>query len=285
MRQVIRADLDPARRPPADPGRRFPRRLRSAREPSRARRKPRKGKPFRRRRRSRPGRGRAEGQGRAIPCSPPAPASRLLDAALRPDPPAAGALRARLALQSAAASAKILRLNADAAALRDLRFAVGDPTRARGEALCRSGAMAPAGRPASTPAGSSTRRRGSTWLCDPNGLALSLKACAGEGDPVSAAAKAAALAFSAFPDAPAPPAEILALWVFDMVLAIRLRWPRPVPLIAMKILDPILRFPGGRTTAKARATQPGQTPPQARSRSPPPPPSTSPPISPAAPTL
>jgi hypothetical protein len=43
------------------------------------------------------------------------------------DPPAAGALRSRLALQSAATSAKILRLNADGDALRDLRFAVGDP--------------------------------------------------------------------------------------------------------------------------------------------------------------
>src|SRR3984957_766057 len=50
----------------------------------------------------------------------------LLDAFLRADPPAAGALRARVALQSAAASAKILRLNTDEGALRDLRFAVGD---------------------------------------------------------------------------------------------------------------------------------------------------------------
>jgi chromosome segregation and condensation protein ScpB len=50
----------------------------------------------------------------------------LLDAFLRRDPPAAGALRARLALTSAAASAKILRLNADAAALRDLRSAVAE---------------------------------------------------------------------------------------------------------------------------------------------------------------
>ena len=61
----------------------------SAREPSRTRRKPRKSKPFRRRRRSRPGRGRAEGQGRAIPCSPPAPASRCSTpscAATRPPP-------------------------------------------------------------------------------------------------------------------------------------------------------------------------------------------------------
>ena len=42
---------------------------------------------------------------------------------------------------------------------------------------------------------------------------------------------------------PAAEAEILALWVFDLVLAIRLRWPRPLPLIATKILDPTLRLP------------------------------------------
>ena len=51
----------------------------------------------------------------------------LLDACLRAEPPAAGALRARLALQSAAAAAKLLRVNADEAVLRDLRFAAGDP--------------------------------------------------------------------------------------------------------------------------------------------------------------
>jgi hypothetical protein len=44
----------------------------------------------------------------------------LLDAFLRRDPPAASALRQRLALTSAAASAKILRVNADEGALRDL---------------------------------------------------------------------------------------------------------------------------------------------------------------------
>ena len=82
-------------------------------------------------------------------------------------------------------------------------------------------------------------------LPDPNGLASSLKACAGQGDPVSAAAKAAALAFCAFPDAPAAEAEIFSLWVFDIALAIRLRWARPVPLIATKILDPRLRSGGG----------------------------------------
>jgi hypothetical protein len=89
---------------------------------------------------------------------------------------------------------------------------------------------------------------------DPHGLAASLKACVGEGDPVSAAAKAAALAFSALPDAPAASSEIFALWVFDLTLALRLRWPRAVPLIATKLLDPTLRSPGG-----GRRPRPGDT--------------------------
>jgi Protein of unknown function (DUF1403) len=167
----------------------------------------------------------------------------LLDACLRADPPAAGALRARLALQSAAACAKILRVNADAAALRDLRFAAGDPLGPAANllSLWRDGA----GRPPSLDSGLIRDVAARLELAvDPNGLAASLKACVGEGDPVSAAANAAALAFSAIPDALAPTSEILALWVFDTVIAIRLRWPRPVPLIAAKILDPSLRTPG-----------------------------------------
>ena len=40
--------------------------------------------------------------------------------------------------------------------------------------------------------------------------------------------------------------------MFDLALAIRLRWPRPVPLIATKILDPALRSP-----AAERRPRPG----------------------------
>ena len=63
----------------------------------------------------------------------------LIDAHLRRDPPSAGALRSRLALKSAGACAKILRLNADEGALRDLRFAVGEDASpaARLLRLCR----------------------------------------------------------------------------------------------------------------------------------------------------
>ena len=128
--------------------------------------------------------------------------------------------------------------------LRDLRFAVGDPLGPAANLLThwRDGA----GRPPSLDLGRIVEAgaRLDLALPDPMSLASSLKACIGEGDPVSAAAKAAALAFCAVPDAPAPPSEIFSLWVFDMVIAIRLRWPRPMPLIAVKILDPTLRSAG-----------------------------------------
>jgi hypothetical protein len=88
---------------------------------------------------------------------------------------------------------------------------------------------------------------------DPNGLASSLKDCAGEGDPVSAAGKTAALVFSVFPDAPAAEAEILALWLFDLAIATRLRWARPLPLITTKILDQSLRSDGA-----GRRPRPGE---------------------------
>jgi len=168
----------------------------------------------------------------------------LLDAHLRCDLPYAGALRSRLALKSAAASAKILRLTADEAALRDLRFAVGDPLgpAARLLRLWRDLAARP---PSLDPGRILDTAARLDLAVDPDGLASRLKAGAGEGDPVSAAATAAAFIVSILPDAPAAEAEILALWAFDLVLAIRLRWARPLPLIAMKVLDPALRPPDG----------------------------------------
>jgi hypothetical protein len=175
----------------------------------------------------------------------------LLDAHLRRDPPAAGALRSRLALQSAAASAKILRVNADAAALRDLRFAVGDAgPAARLLQLWRDLANRP---PSLDPSRLTAAAARLDLAVDPNDLASSLKACTGEGDPVSAAAKAAAFAFSALPDAPTAEAEIFAFCAFDLALAVRLRWPRPLPLIATKILDPSLRSDG-----RGRRLRPGE---------------------------
>jgi Protein of unknown function (DUF1403) len=193
------------------------------------------------------------GAGQGDPLFAAGAALGLLDAFLRRDPPCARALRSRLALQSAGACAKILRLNADEGALRDLRFAVGDDLSPAAKLLELWRDLA--GRPPSLDPGrlAAAAARLDLTLPDPKGLASSLKECAGEGDPVSAAGKTAALVFSAFPDAPAAEAEILALWMFDLALALRLGWPRPVPLIATKLLDSTLRPPGA-----SRRPRPGE---------------------------
>jgi hypothetical protein len=169
----------------------------------------------------------------------------LLDAHLRRDPPAAGTLRSRLALQSAAACAKLLRLNTHEGALRDLRFAVtAEPLpAAKLLQLWRDLASRP-------PSLDARRFAVAAGLLDlpvaaADALAESLSEQSRAGDPVSAAAKAAAMISAAFPDAPTSDAEILALWAFDLVLAVRLRWARPLPLIAGKILDLGLRSGGG----------------------------------------
>ena len=159
----------------------------------------------------------------------------LLDAALRADPPAAGALRARLALQSAAASAKMLRLNNRRErlyarpALRRWPTRLGPP-----RTLCRCGAIAPAGRPASTPTGSPPRRRRlDLALPDPNGPRIQPEGLrrggrSGFGRRVRPSPSSRTLR------RPTPKSSPLSL--FDLAIAIRLRWPRPVPLIAVKIL-------------------------------------------------
>ena len=118
----------------------------------------------------------------------------LLDAFLRRDPPAASALRARLAVQSAAASAKILRVNADEGALRDLRFAMGDAgPAARLLRLWRELAS----RPTSLDAGRLAAAAAALDLPAPNGRPRRNPARTEQGrDPVSAASTAAAAMFS-----------------------------------------------------------------------------------------
>ena len=172
----------------------------------------------------------------------------LLDAHLRRNPPEAGALRQRLALISAAASAKILRLNADAAALRDLRFAIGDAIGPAARLLKQWRELAT--RPPSLDPG--RIRDAATRLDlappDPGALATGLRDLVkSSDDPLTTTAKAAALAFHACvcADASSLEAEVFALWVADLVLAHRLRWDRSLPLIATKILDPGLRMDGG----------------------------------------
>ena len=130
----------------------------------------------------------------------------LLDAFLRRDPPSAGALRSRLALMSAAACAKTpapqrRRGGFARPALRPGRRALG-----LRRSSCRCGGISRVRPPSLDPGRILTAAAAlDLALPDPNGLASSLKAGAGEGDPVSAAAQAAALAFYSVPRTPHAP--------------------------------------------------------------------------------
>ena len=149
----------PDRRPQASPSPRRSRR--SARTEPDLGETPEKRKPFRRRRRFRPGRGRAEGQGRAIRCSSLAqasPCSTRICAATRPPPErCARALRFRAPRPPPRSSAST------PTKARCAICASPSATPAQPRGSFSSGATSPPGRPASTSPGSPPRRPRSTW--------------------------------------------------------------------------------------------------------------------------
>ncbi|MFY9831628.1 MAG: DUF1403 family protein, partial [Methylocystis sp.] len=169
----------------------------------------------------------------------------LLDQILRLDPPFAGALRQRLALGAATACAKMARLREDAAGLRDTEHlaSVGGETSPAGRIhrLWRLFASRPLELDAPT------LRMAADLLdlshgADFEGFAEALRdAVAGAEHPLAAAAGASAAAMKLFGDAPRVDAEIFALWLSDLVLARRLGWDAPVPLLGTAIAHPSWR--------------------------------------------
>ncbi len=152
-----------------------------------------------------------------------------LDRIVRADPAWLGALRARQALRSAAASAKQLRYREDEAALRDAHH------------LTRTGDdPGPAGKIYRLWREFSTRPARLAGPClEALAAALCVHASAGafdglmlaseNPDPVAAAFEAAESCVAAL-DAGGGEASVLAAMAADVVLARRLGWPRPLPL-------------------------------------------------------
>ena len=165
----------------------------------------------------------------------------LLDALLRQNPPFAGALKSRLALRAAAAGARVLRLREDEAALRDAEHlaAAEDPGPAgRLHRLWRSLARQDARLDAKR-FDEALRLLDAPAPGDVSALIGELRELMkAPDDPITCAAQAAARAYHL---CPAPEGEVFALWMADLLLALRLRWERPAPLLATKILDPALR--------------------------------------------
>jgi hypothetical protein len=168
----------------------------------------------------------------------------LFDAILRENPPFGGALRQRLALQAAAACAKLARLREDAANLRDA------------EHLAPVGGTSPAGRIhrlwrlfGSRPLriDAPTLRTAAELLGLADGanfedFADALRDVVADAEhPLAAAVGASDATVKFLSDAPPVDAEILALWVADIALAQRLGWDAPVPLLATTITHPSLR--------------------------------------------
>ena len=167
-----------------------------------------------------------------------------LDLRVRGAAPIAGVWRQRLALRAAAASVRMVRRGEDEAMLRDavlLAPTGADPGPAgrlllAWRALDCSSPLADdvASRVAETlQLGSEARLR--TAIAAAQELAASK-----QGAPFAAAATMSAVL------AVRPDAEIFALWLADAVLAARLHWPRPLPLLASALQHPSLRRDGRR---------------------------------------
>ena len=168
-----------------------------------------------------------------------------LDGLVRSEPVWAGSWRLRLALKCAAASVRLAGRSEEEAALRDawyLRAAGTDPGPA-GNILGAWRYLA--SRPPAIDAAGLAQV--SEWLGLRPGdtydkLAETVEELAAGNKPAPLAAAAVA---SQVVDGRAD-AELLAWWLADLVLARKLRWPRPVPLLAAQLFAPAFRSGDGR---------------------------------------
>lgn len=163
-----------------------------------------------------------------------------LDFLVRSEPAWAGAWRQRLALKCAAAAVRLAGRSEDEAALRDawyLRPVDGDPGPA--------GSLLAAWRQlASGPSAIDAARLaevvallGLRWDDGFADLPSAVDDLAHSGRPVPFAAAAIASQIVAV----SPAAELLAWWCADFLLAQKLRWPRPVPLLMAQVFGPAFR--------------------------------------------
>lgn len=176
-----------------------------------------------------------------------------LDPWLRSPPPFAGVWRARLALQAAAATLKRLGRREGEGELRDA-WALSKPGQDPGPA----GRVYAAWRRLSDPGDAFRPERLRAVAEDlqrpleaaqANVLADAIRdsgISAGRGPPAAAAAAAAVRAVS-------PDAEALAFWAADAALALSLRWPLALPLLATEWAKPIYAGRNGRVSLPGEA--------------------------------
>jgi hypothetical protein len=157
------------------------------------------------------------------------------------EPVFAGCLRQRLALRAAESCATLSRLREDAAALRDAEHLAGGGETSRAGRLHRLFRLYASQPPRLDAA--ILRAAGFLGLEETIDAGLLAEVVAAAPDPLTAAARASAAVMRLC--APSTDAEVFAVVVADLVLANRLGWARPVPLLAVALLHPSLRRGAG----------------------------------------
>jgi hypothetical protein len=176
-----------------------------------------------------------------------------LDNLVRSEPVWAGAWRQRLALKCAVAAMRLAGRSEDEAALRDawyLRPADGDPGPA-GSILAAWRQLA--SRPPVIDAerlAEVVNLLGLRWDDGFADLPGSIDNLVRSGRPAQFAAAAIARRIVAV----SPAAELLAWWCADLMLAQKLRWQRPLPLLMAQVFGPAFRTRDGR----AKRIRPGE---------------------------
>ncbi|MGB5087414.1 MAG: DUF1403 family protein [Methylocystis silviterrae] len=165
------------------------------------------------------------------------------------EPAFAGCLRQRLALKAAATCAAMARLREDEAALRDAEhLAAFDAAPTPGGRLHRLWRLFATRQ---GPMDARFLRVAADCLdlppdIDCEALAGLVRARSTAGNPLDSAAHVSAASLHILDEAPHIDAEIFALWLADLVLAQRLRWAAPLPLLATTIAHPSMRNVTGR---------------------------------------
>jgi hypothetical protein len=165
-----------------------------------------------------------------------------LDPIIRESPLWAGVWRQRLALQAAAASLRLIGRREDQSQLRDAQLLrrPGDDPGPAGRVLLAWRQLV--GRsPDVSPDAIARAAAGFGLVVSAAELAaladLAVEAARSERTAVVAIAELSERAVRVRPDV-----ELLALWLADAILAQKLKWPLPVPLLVTAILEPSVRI-------------------------------------------
>ena len=191
----------------------------------------------------------------------------LLGQILCDNPPFAGALRQRLALRAATVCAALARHRQDAGGLRDAEhiFSPGAGSDAHAGSAGRIHRLwrGLAGRPAGFD--QQNLRKAADLLELPQRLDFAALAATlrrlvqDENNPLAAAARAASMTMQMLDGASRFEVEILALWLSDLMLAQKLGWAAPLPLLATTLAHPALRSAAFGGASNSRAA-PGRQP-------------------------